>query len=116
MFKRAGLLRTAAILALIVFAQALVLPQMAEAQTTDCPFDKDNPTIDNARYNFKVTNYDCAELELQALLADPNLELQAKADAHVLLASVYYAKIRNDEEKQNPVSYTHLTLPTTPYV
>lgn len=103
MFKRAGLLQAAAILALIAFAQALVLPQLAEAQATDCPFDKDNPTIDNARYNFKITNYDCAEAELQAFLAKPDLDLQAKADAHVLLASVYYAKIRNDDEKRNLV-------------
>jgi len=103
MFKRAGLLQAVAVLALIAFVQALVLPQMAEAQTTDCPFDKENPSIDNARYNFKITNYDCAELELQALLAKPDLDLQDKADAHVLLASVYYAKIRNDEEKRNVV-------------
>lgn len=103
MFKRAGLLKTAVMLALLVYVQALVLPQLVQAQTPECPFDKDNPTIENARYNFKITNYACAELELQALLANPELELQTKADAHVLLASVYYAKIRNEEEKRNMV-------------
>ncbi len=103
MYKRAGLLKTVVILALIVYLQALVLPQVVQAQTTDCPFDKTNPTIENARYNFRITNYDCAEQELQALLAQENLDLQVKADAHVLLASVYYAKIRNDEEKRNLV-------------
>jgi len=103
MFKRAGLLKAVAMLALLAFVQALILPQVAEAQEITCPFDKENPTIDNARYNFKITNYDCAELELQTLLATPDLDLQAKADAHVLLASVYYAKIRDDEEKRNLV-------------
>ena len=103
MFRRAGLLKTAVMLALLVYVQALVLPQLVQAQTPECPFDKDNPTIENARYNFNITNYACAELELQALLAKPDLELQTKADAHVLLASVYYAKIRNDEEKRNMV-------------
>jgi hypothetical protein len=103
MIKRAGLLKTVVILALLVYLQALVLPQMVQAQTSDCPFDKANPTIDNARYNFKITNYDCAELELQTLLADQELDLQTKADAHVLLASVYYAKIRNSEEKRDLV-------------
>ncbi|MEW6411717.1 MAG: hypothetical protein AB1483_04490 [Candidatus Zixiibacteriota bacterium] len=103
MYKRAGLLKTVVILALIVYMQALVLPQVVQAQTTDCSFDKSNPTIENARYNFRITNYDCAEQELQALLAQKDLDIQAKADAHVLLASVYYAKIRNNEEKQNLV-------------
>ena len=103
MIKRAGLLKTVVVLALLVYLQALVLPQLVQAQTVDCPFDKANPTIDNARYNFKITNYDCAEQELQALLADETLDLQTKADAHVLMASVYYAKIRDDEEKRNMV-------------
>ena len=103
MFKRARLLKAVVIFALLVFGQALVLPQIVQAQTPDCPFDKENPTIDNARYNFKITNYDCAELELQALLADTSLVLQSKADAHVLLASVYYAKVRNNDQKRDLV-------------
>lgn len=103
MRKRAGVLKLGAVFALLVYLQALVLPQMVQAQEVECPFDKANPTIDNARYNFKITNYDCAELELKTLLADEAIELQTKADAHVLLAAVYYAKIRNDEEKRNLV-------------
>ena len=103
MYRRAGVLKAGAILTLIVFLQALVLPQLVQAQTTDCPFDQDNPSIENARYNFRITNYDCAEIELQTLLADENLDMQVKADAHVLLAAVYYAKIRDDEQKQDLV-------------
>ena len=103
MIKRAGLLRTVVILALLVYLQALVLPEIVQAQSADCPFDRANPTVENARYNFKITNYDCAEAELKALLADEALDLQIKADAHILLASVYYAKIRDDEQKRNMV-------------
>ncbi|UCD62550.1 MAG: hypothetical protein JSW34_07210 [Candidatus Zixiibacteriota bacterium] len=103
MYKRAGVLKAGAIFVLLVFLQALVLPEFVQAQTPECPFDKDNPSIENARYNFKITNYDCAEVELKTLLADENLDLQIKADAHVLLAAVYYAKIRDDEQKQDLV-------------
>jgi hypothetical protein len=103
MIKRDGFLRTVVILALLVYLQALVLPGIVQAQTADCPFDKENPTIANARYNFKITNYDCAELELKTLLANETLELETKADAHVLLASVYYAKVRDNEQKREMV-------------
>jgi hypothetical protein len=103
MYKRAGILKIGAMFALLVYLQALVLPQLVQAQDPDCPFDKANPTTENARYNFRITNYDCAELELKTLLANEDIELQDKADAHVLLAAVYYAKIRNDEEKRDLV-------------
>ena len=51
MYRRAGVLKLGAVFALLVYLQALVLPQMVQAQEVECPFDKANPTIDNARYN-----------------------------------------------------------------
>jgi hypothetical protein len=96
-------IRGVAALTLAVFVQSLVLPALVQAQTAPCTFNKEKPSLDNARLNFRITNYACAEEELQALLAIDTLNLQSKADAHVLLAAVFYAKVRNSEEKRNRV-------------
>ena len=97
------IVRVVAVLALLGFAQALVLPQVAQAQVPGCVHDKEKPSLENARLNFKITNYDCAEQELNDLLAVDTLDLQTKADAHILLAAVYYAKVRDDKEKRSRV-------------
>ncbi len=103
MRKWTRILRVVAVLALLSFAQVLVLPQMVQAQTPECTYDKESPSLESARLNFRITNYDCAEMELNDLLADESLDLQAKADAHILLAAVYYAKVRDDKEKRSRV-------------
>ncbi len=97
------MLRGVAVLALVAYLQSFVLPSLVRAQASECNYDKANPSIDSARLNFRITNYDCAEEELQALLADETLDLQTRADAHVLLAAVYYAEVRNDDEKKQRV-------------
>lgn len=89
---------------LAVFAITLVLPDLLCAQTANCGYDEANPSIENARTNFKITNYPCAEEELNLLLADKSLGLQERADAHVLMASVYYAMMRDDDEKAQKVT------------
>jgi hypothetical protein len=96
-------IRGVAALTLVVFVQSLVLPALVSAQSAPCTFNKEKPSLDNARLNFRITNYACAEEELQALLAIDTLNLQSKADAHVLLAAVFYAKVRNSEEKRDRV-------------
>ncbi len=98
-----SLIRGVAALTLAVFVQSLVLPALVQAQTAPCTFNKEKPSLVNARLNFRITNYACAEEELQALLAIDTLNLQTKADAHVLLAAVYYAKLRNSAEKRDRV-------------
>lgn len=103
MFSCIRMRRAVAALTLLGFVQLVVLPQTAPAQTPECTYDKQNPSIENARYNFRITNYDCAELELNDLLAIDTVSLQTKADAHILLAAVYYAKVRNDDEKRSRV-------------
>ncbi|HUV31416.1 MAG TPA: hypothetical protein VMY05_10045 [Acidobacteriota bacterium] len=97
------MLKGIAVLVLLVFAQSMVLPQLVRAQAPECVYDKTKPSLDHARTNFKITNYDCAEMELKDLLAVDTLALQDKADAHILLAAVYYAKVRGDKEKRNRV-------------
>ena len=91
-------------LSLFMFLQALLLPDLLAAQSVDCQYDRTKPSIDSARKNFKITNYVCAEKELKDLLAQESLSIEDKADAHVLLASVYYAMLRNDKNKKTKVT------------
>ena len=103
--KRMQLYRkTTAYVTLLVFAITLILPELLCAQTANCGYDEANPSIENARKNFKITNYPCAEEELNLMLANKSLALQERADAHVLMASVYYAMMRDDDEKSRKVT------------
>jgi hypothetical protein len=79
---------------------AALLPVMASAQVPVCTYDKKAPSLESARYSLKMTDYVCAELEINDLLALDTLSLESRADAHVLLAAVYYAKLKKDSEKR----------------
>ncbi len=103
MRKHFKMFRVASVLLLVIYGHSLVLPNMAFGQESDCPFDPDNPTLANARKSFLALNYTCAEEELNVLLKSETLTTEERADAHVLLAEVYYAKVRNDKEKRDKV-------------
>jgi hypothetical protein len=96
------MLKALTVFLLCTFVPSMVLPNFVWAQAP-CTFDKEKPSIENARYNFKITNYECAEKELEALLALDTIDTETRADAHVLMAAVYYAKLRNDDEKRKRV-------------
>jgi hypothetical protein len=96
--------KTTACVTMLVFAITLILPELLCAQVANCGYDEANPSVENARKNFKITNYPCAEEELNLLLADKSLDLKDRADAHVLMASVYYAMMRDDGEKSRKVT------------
>lgn len=86
-----------------VLIMLLFLPLAIRAQIPNCVYDQNAPSAERARANFLALNYDCAEAELIDLLRIDTLDLQQKADAHVLLAQVFYAKVKGDEEKHNMV-------------
>ncbi len=91
------------VLLLMIFLHSVMLPMVVMGQGTDCQYDRSKPTLENARKNFLALNYGCAEQEINDLLNSAGLDIQEKADAHVLLAEVYYAKVRNDSEKKEKV-------------
>jgi hypothetical protein len=101
--KSIQFIRAVAILALACFLQAGVLPSILAAETPPCPYDRAKPTLDSARISFKSLNYKCAEQEILDVLTNPNLTIEEKADAHVLLAAVYFAMLKNDTEKRDRV-------------
>lgn len=88
---------------LLLNFQMMFLASYTYAQVPTCNYDRDNPHIKHARQTFKSLNYNCAELEVKDLLEDKTIELQARADAHILLASIYYAKLRDTDEKEKKV-------------
>jgi hypothetical protein len=104
MHKRILLIRSAATVILISFMIVTVLPVGIMAQATiTCPYDSAAPTLDHARQTFKALNYNCAEMEINDLLKKEDLSLEEKANAHVLMAAVYYAKLKDSKEKQHKV-------------
>jgi hypothetical protein len=88
---------------LICFLQMVVLPTIAWGQAGECPYDRANPSLENARISFKSLDYRCAEQEILDFLGQDGLTIEERADAHVLLAAVYYAKSKNEDEKRRLV-------------
>ncbi len=104
MHKKVLLFRFSLTLMLISYLVVTVLPIGVLAQESiNCPYDKDAPTLDHARQTFKGLNYNCAEMEINDLLKDESLTLEEKANAHVLMAAVYYAKLKDSKEKRSKV-------------
>jgi hypothetical protein len=103
MQRKNVLLRIVSPVLLLTFLHLQFFPLPLAAEEPECDYDRNNPTLENARKNFLALNYGCAEQELNDLLKDSNLDTEEKADVHVLLAEVYYAKVRNSQEKKQKV-------------
>lgn len=88
---------------LVCFIQMIALSAVTWGQAGECPYDRANPSLENARISFKSLDYRCAEQEILDFLDQENLSIEERADAHVLLAAVYYAKSKNDDEKRRLV-------------
>ncbi len=103
MQKRSDPIRAVSVILMVAYLQMLFLPLSAVGGTNNCGYDPANPSADNARKNFLALNYDCAEMELNDILKDETLNTEMRANVHVLLAEVYYAKVRNTNEKRGKV-------------
>ncbi|MBN1211622.1 MAG: hypothetical protein JXA92_03515 [candidate division Zixibacteria bacterium] len=95
--------RVIAVALLVALSNLLILPGSALAQSGDCAYDKNKPSLESARISFKSLNYQCAENEIQDFLMLDNVSIEDKASAHVLLAAVYYAMVKNHNEKRDRV-------------
>jgi len=95
--------RVFAVALLVALCNLLILPGAALAQSADCAYDKAKPALESARISFKSLNYKCAESEIQDYLKLNNVSIEDKASAHVLLAAVYYAMVKNHNEKRDRV-------------
>jgi len=104
MRKRVVMFRTASVMLMAANILAIFLPTGLPAQTAaDCQYDPASPSLDHARQNFKALNYNCAELEVNDFLRIDTLSYEEKANAHVLMAAIYYAKLKDSKEKRQKV-------------
>jgi sensor c-di-GMP phosphodiesterase-like protein len=103
MQSRIRFLRITALVMLTVYIQVFIFPLGSFAQIPGCQYDSNAPSLENARKNFKSLNYKCAEAELNDLLKVPSLDLEEKSNAHILMAAVYYAMLKDDSEKRKVV-------------
>lgn len=95
--------RVITVTALVCLLNMLVFSSLLTAQERDCPYDKADPSLDNARISFKSLDYECAEQEIEDFLKKDNITIEERADAHVLLAAVYYARSKDHNEKRELV-------------
>jgi hypothetical protein len=65
------------------------------ADEVSCDFNADNPRVLHAKMFFTGGQYACAEQELSALLERQDINRHAAADAHMLLAAVYFQTIQD---------------------
>ncbi len=63
------------------------------ADEVSCDFNSENPRVLHAKMFFTGGQYACAEEELKALLDKPDINQHTAADAHMLLAAVYFQTI-----------------------
>lgn len=103
MKSRTLFFRAVAVTVLTVFLHSVILPGLIPVMASDCDFDPASPSIEHARTAFKMLNYKCAEEELKTLLVYEDTDIEDKASAHVLLASVYYAMLKDNSEKRDRV-------------
>lgn len=101
--KQNGFFRALCLLLLLMYLQSTLIVSGVLAQGMDCGYDSASPDLEHARQSFKALNYLCAEQEINDLLNNPNIDLELKANAHVLMAAVYYAKVRDTREKEKAV-------------
>jgi hypothetical protein len=95
--------RVTGIILLTCFLHMIIFPGLSTAQAPECPYDRANPSLDHARISFKSLDYRCAEQEIEDFLKLTDISTEERADAHVLLAAVYYAKSKNEGEKRELV-------------
>jgi hypothetical protein len=101
--RKLSCFRTIVLVMLLAYLQSIFLPAVLMGQTVDCQFDPNAPDLEHARQNFKALNYVCAEQEINALINLEGIDIEEKANAHVLMAAVYYAKLRDSKEKEQKV-------------
>lgn len=86
-----------------------ISPSLLIGQEPDCQYQTGHPTVANARRVFRSADLVCAEMELRELLDNDQVPGKTKADAHLLLASIYFVEdvdesLRRGKVKQELVA------------
>lgn len=88
------------VISIIFIVPLLLIPANSPGQTPDCDYDKNAPSMEHARNSFKALNHICAEAEIIDFINAKAPNLKSKADAHVLLAAVYYGMLKDSQSKR----------------
>ncbi|MGD8922316.1 MAG: hypothetical protein PVH24_03645 [Candidatus Zixiibacteriota bacterium] len=73
---------------------------VSSADEVSCDFNSENPRVLHAKVFFTGGQYACAEQELKAVLAKPDITSHTAADAHMLLAAVYFQTVSDREVRR----------------
>ncbi len=90
------------VICLLIFWIALMSSE-SRAQSPSCVYDRNTPSVENARLTFQILKFKCAELELIDVLQASSLSPENKCQANFLLAAVYYAMIKDETDKRDKV-------------
>ncbi len=82
-------------LVLMSFFLAVAGPAPLSSQEAPCVYNRQSPSLANARNTLNTLDYRCAENEIADYLTLPSISAKNRADAHFLLGYVYY--IQNPE-------------------
>jgi len=78
-------------------------PNLCFSADSGCRFDRENPSIDNARQAYRMFDDICAIEELQVFINSSGHTREAYADAYILLATIHYYSLTDDKEKNETV-------------
>ena len=81
---------------LLISMWVAINPCFLIAQTAECKYPGGLPTVENARLSFRSADLVCAKKELKDILTREGISRKTRADAHMLLASVYYIEETDD--------------------
>jgi len=87
------------VLAFALIHSILTTVTIAVAQD-ECDYDASTPNLMSAREALNSLNYMCAERELKDMLGSGAITPQGRAEAHILLGTVYFLMMIGDEERQ----------------
>lgn len=88
---------------LLLCVWVVIYPGLLLAQESTCEYLSDRPALENARRVFRSADLECAEMELKELLATEGISRKTKADARLLLASIYFVGEADDTSRRTKV-------------
>ncbi len=78
-------------------------PIRSASQVVECRFDKNSPSIENAKKSWDWLDDKCAKEELRAFLAIDTVTQNNKAEAHILLGTILYMGAQNIDSVKKDV-------------
>lgn len=88
----------------------IINPGLLVAREPICEYLSGQPALENARRIYRLAGLECAELELKELLAPAGVSRKTRADAHLLLASIYFVDEADDTSRRTKVKQELVAL------